>query len=182
MKRRHGHWLFGLTALGAALVTGAQWWQLDAAERVNAAIAGTVAAPSAVVVTEAAETQLAHAMALAQAGDYDGALKSYKLLIQGERADLKRIALYNLGGLHLRQALKRGADNTAESLPLIELAKQVYRDLLRDDPDDWDARYNLERALWLAPEVDETPTDGATPPPPSERAVTTMQGERRDLP
>jgi mxaK protein len=182
MKRRHAHSLFGLTALGAALVTGAQWWQLDAAERVNAAIAGSAITQSAVVSPEAAETQLTHAIALSQAGDYDNALKGYKLLIQGERADLKRIALYNLGGLHLRQALKRGADNTAESLPLIELAKQAYRDLLRDDPADWDARYNLERALWLAPESDETPADEATPPPPSERAVTTMQGERRDLP
>jgi hypothetical protein len=30
---------------------------------------------------------------------------------------------------------------------LVELAKQRYRDLLRAEPQDWDARYNLERAL-----------------------------------
>jgi mxaK protein len=179
MRRRHAHWAFAVTALGFAIGAAYQAWQLDAAERVNAAISGNAVAQTEVAAPEA---QLAHALALAKAGDYDSALKNYKSLIQGERPDLKRLALYDLGGLHLREALKRGAEDTAASLPLIELAKQAYRDLLRDDQDDWDARYNLERALWLAPEADETPVDDATPPPPSERAVTTMQGERRDLP
>ena len=179
MKRYRAHWAFAVTALGFGLAAAFQLWQLDAAGQINAALAGNAITPSAATAPEA---QLARALVLARAGDYDNALKGYKLLVQGERADLKKLAQYNLGNLHLRQALKRGAENLAESLPLIELAKQSYRDLLRDDPDDWDARYNLERALWLAPEVDETPTDDATPPPPSERAVTTMQGERRDLP
>ena len=63
-----------------------------------------------------------------------------------------------------------------QSLPLLELAKQGYRDVLRDDPQQWDARYNLERALRLAPEAEEG-DDGAAPPPlASERAVTTMKG------
>lgn len=177
MKRRLAHSAFAMTTLGLGLAAALQLWQLDAAERVNAAIGGAVTAP-----TTAAEALLARATAFARSGDYDNALQGYKLLIQGERRDLKRIALYNLGNLHLRQALRRSAENTAESLPLLELAKQAYRDLLREDPNDWDARYNLERALWLAPEVDESPLDDATPPPPSERAVTTMQGERRDLP
>jgi mxaK protein len=179
MKRRHAHGAFALAALGFAMGAAYQAWQLDAAEGVNSAIAGNAVTQAAAAAPEA---QLAHALALAKAGDYDNALKIYKGLIQSERADLKRLALYDLGGLHLREALKRGTEDTAASLPLIELAKQAYRDLLRQDPDDWDARYNLERALWLAPEIDETPTDDATPPPPSERAVTTMQGERRDLP
>ena len=67
----------------------------------------------------------------------------------GELDALGRQALFNLGNMYLRQGLAQG---TAEALPLVELAKQRYRDLLRATPDDWDARYNLERALRLAPE------------------------------
>ena len=45
--------------------------------------------------------------------------------------------------------------NPFQAQALVELAKQRYRDLLRADPGDWDARYNLERALWLAPEAQD---------------------------
>jgi mxaK protein len=103
----------------------------------------------------------------------------YKTLIQGDRTDLQRAALYNLGNLHLREALKSGPDEAARSLPLIELAKQSYRDLLRVDPTDWDARYNLERALWLAPEIEQA--DAPEPPEPPERATSTAPG-RTELP
>ena len=65
-------------------------------------------------------------------------------------------------------------------LPLVELAKQSYRDLLRETPGDWDARYNLERALYLAPESEE---DAAAdePPAPQEHAISTVRA-KRDLP
>jgi mxaK protein len=126
------------------------------------------------------EARLASAVAMAKV-DYDGALATYKAVIQGGREDLRRIALYDLGNLHLRQALQVGLED-AQSLPLVELAKQSYRDLLRADPDDWDARYNLERTLRLAPEDDDDMDEDAGPPDPREHERSTIADPRMDLP
>ena len=77
-------------------------------------------------------------------------------------------------------ALKDPSAPTDQLLPLIELAKQSYRDLLRETPADWDARYNLERALYLSPETQEdVAADG--PPPPREHSVSTNRA-KLDLP
>jgi mxaK protein len=160
------------------LLAAHQGLRLEHASRVNAAIAG---ASAGALDDSAPEARFAHAAALAKAGEYDAALTAYKALIQGERSDLRLAASYNLGNLHLHEALKNGPDAATESLPLIELAKQSYRDVLRNDPADWDARYNLERALWLAPEVDAGAAEDEGPPPPTERSVTTARA-RLDLP
>ena len=91
------------------------------------------------------------------------------------------MALYDLGNLHLHQAIQAGMADSTQSLPLTELAKQSYRDLLRQDPNDWDARYNLERALRLAPE-DEDDDQDSGPPDPREHERTTIADPRMDLP
>jgi mxaK protein len=127
------------------------------------------------------EARLARAVALSKV-DYDGALAGYKAIIQADRGDLRQIALYDLGNLHLRQALKTGLDDEAQSLPLTELAKQSYRDALRRDPADWDARYNLERALRVAPEEDDESGTDTGPPDPKERQRSTIADPRMDLP
>jgi mxaK protein len=114
--------------------------------------------------------------------DYDGALAAYKAIIQGSREDLRRVALYDLGNLHLHQALKVGLDDESQSLPLLELAKQSYRDLLRRDTGDWDARYNLERTLRLAPEADDDADEDTGPPDPREHERSTIADPRMDLP
>jgi tetratricopeptide (TPR) repeat protein len=127
------------------------------------------------------EGRLARAVALSKY-DYDAALAAYKAIIQSNREDLRRTALYDLGNLHLHQAIKAGVADESQSLPLTELAKQSYRDLLRRDPTDWDARYNLERSLRLAPE-DEDDTDADTgPPDPHEHERSTIADPRMDLP
>jgi tetratricopeptide (TPR) repeat protein len=127
------------------------------------------------------EARLARAVALARL-DYDGALAAYKSIIQSNREDLHRIALYDLGNLNLRQAVQYGLADEAQSLPLTELAKQSYRDLLRRDPTDWDARYNLERALRLAPEEDADAGEDTAPPDPRQHERSTIADPRMDLP
>jgi mxaK protein len=140
------------------------------------------AADPAPAAGDFAEARFAHALALARAGRYDAALTAYKAVVQRERGPLRPAAFYNLGNLHLREALKNGPARAAESLPLVELAKQALRDALRADPADWDARYNLERALWLAPELDEQDLVENEAPVQRERTITTAPAIRSDLP
>jgi mxaK protein len=179
MKRAHGHLAFGVVALACGLVTAGEALRLEHARTVNAAVTqGSTATPTADTLPEA---RLARAVVLAKV-DYDGALAAYKAIAHSDREDLRRIALYDLGNLHLRQALKVGLADEAQSLPLTELAKQSYRDLLRGDPMDWDARYNLERALRLAPEEDEDNDEDTGPPDPREHERSTIADPRMDLP
>ncbi len=175
MRRARGHLLFGTAVLVLGLVTGGEMLRLVRAERVDAAIVAGGEPETAVP-----EARLTRAVALSKT-DYDGALATYKAIAQSGREDLRRIALYDLGNLHLKQALQVGLTDEEQSLPLLELAKQSYRDDLRRDPQDWDARYNLERALRLAPEEDDDYEDTG-PPTPKEKERSTIADPRMDLP
>jgi len=178
MRRRNVHTLFAVVVAGTALAAGWQWLALMRAENVNAAI-GRAAVSANNGVPEA---RFAHALAVAHAGDADTALKEYKAIAQGSRPDLRVSALYNLGNLHLSQAAKLNESDVAQALPLVELAKQSYRDALRADPMAWDARYNLERALRLAPEEEEIPLSDEEPEAPEDNVASTVRGARMDLP
>lgn len=168
--------LFGLAAATVALVTVGEVVHLQHVRQINAAI--TEWQDEVALVPEG---RLARAVSLSKS-DYDGALAAYKAIIQADREDLRRIALYDLGNLHLRQALRVGLQDESQSLPLLELAKQSYRDVLRRDPNDWDARYNLERTLRLAPEDDEDNDVDNGPPDPREHQRSTIADPRMDLP
>ena len=179
MRRRHIHLLFGMVAVTLASLTGWQCMQLQRAERVNQAISRASASDLDSTVPEA---MFARARALATSGKYESAVKAYKTLIQGARIDLRHAALYNLGNLHMREALKNGTSGAVQSLPLIELAKQSYRDLLRENPGDWDARYNLERALRLAPEVAEEDSEQNRPAEWQRRVIRALSDFKLELP
>jgi mxaK protein len=209
MKRSHGHTLFALAAAACAIATVAEMAQLQHARRINAEIhqwttpavdsresslpaptltAAPGSAPSASSISSAGYTdrlspegRLSRAVALSKS-DYDAALAAFKAIIQSNRADLRRMALYDLGNLHLHQAIQAGVGDSTQSLPLTELAKQSYRDLLRQDPYDWDARYNLERALRLAPEDEDDADQDTGPPDPRQHERTTIADPRMDLP
>lgn len=183
MRRARGHAAFGTLAAALGLITVLEFARLEQAQRVNSAITSPLAASNAKTpsATPIPEARLVSAVAMAKV-DYDGALAAYKAIIQGGREDLRQLALYDLGNLHLRQALRVGLDDEAQSLPLVELAKQSYRDLLRRSPSDWDARYNLERTLRLAPEDDDDMDEDTGPPDPREHERSTIADPRMDLP
>ena len=181
MKRAHGHLLFVLVAAGFAIMAVGEIVQLQYARRINGEVATPAKWAAGAPDNLSPEGRLARAVALSKF-DYDAALAAFKTIIQSNREDLRRIALYNLGNLHLHQAIKAGVADNAESLPLTELAKQSYRDLLRTDPYDWDARYNLERALRLAPEDEDDTDEDTGPPDPHEHERTTLADPRMDLP
>ena len=176
-----------LTALGVALVlagsTGAavlgQRWL--AVERYNAALqAGDLARAGAIELPAAA---LARGLALGRAGEFQGALGAYHGLIRDGRPGLSEAARFNTGNLYLRQALALDPGTEADLvLPLAELAKEAYRELLRRRPDHWDARYNLERALLLAPDPGPEEDTGFTAPERGPQALVPTPDERRPLP
>jgi mxaK protein len=188
MKRSHGHTAFAVVAVALAALTASECLRLQHAQSMNAAVAewsgATISSPRATAGAPdhlQPETRLARAVALAKV-DYDGALAAYKAIVQSNRDDLRLIALYDLGNLHLHRAIQYGLADEAQSLPLTELAKQSYRELLRRDPTDWDARYNLERALRLAPEDDDGADEDTGPPDPREHERSTIADPRMDLP
>jgi len=86
--------------------------------------------------------------------------------------------------LTLRRALVLGRSPGGAAFGALitpaELAKQAYRDVLRAEPHDWDARFNLERALRLLPDAEDESAEGT--PERSERAVTTMRNTTLGLP
>jgi mxaK protein len=202
VKRIPAHALFGTLTLAAAGMVAVSGLRLQQLNGLNASIAMAAKPLAASDAKDAApatadaprEVRLARATALAQAGAHDAAFKSYSGLIDAAALDpVGRAALFNLGNMYLRQALGPdaavGGDTdestrarlASEAGPLIELAKQRYRDLLRSDPLDWDARYNLERALRLAPE--EQPELAEAENIPVERRQVMLRGmEPGDLP
>lgn len=179
MKRKHVHIAFALTAAVLASADVHQTVNLQHALRVNEAIASARSGDLDLSIPQA---RFAHAAALANAGKYEAAVEAYKALIQTEQGELRHAAQFNLGNVHLREALRHGDSDAARWLPMIELAKQSYRNLLRERPADWDARYNLEHALRLAPEIEAMSWTGDEPPPQRERATSTVSNPMMDLP
>lgn len=185
MRRRSVHLAFGSAVLICAALAGYEGLRLREASRVNEAIvraSTSTRADAAALPGDLPEAQFAQAIVLARQGKYDAALERYKVVSRSSRADLATDALYNAANLHLGEALKEeGPDTAIRMLPLIELAKQSYRSALRRDPQRWDARYNLERALWMAPERDES-LSLSLPRNTEERVMSTLRSTRGDLP
>lgn len=176
MRRRTAHMTFAALAAVCGAMAIRCAIRLERVEAINKAIVSGRSQGS-----DIPETRLAQALRMAAAGQFVPAFKAYKSLL--ESADAVRLpALYDLGNLNMREALKNGQGEAQRSLPLIELAKQSYREVLRSNPADWDARYNLERALWLSPEYDDPMLERSQTPVRSEHAMSTLQGAKIDLP
>jgi mxaK protein len=157
---RHAPIVLVLLLAGATAYDGVRWWS---AARIDHRIRSGVLLPDTARV--APEVAFAQGYALAAHGDVLRALTRYRQAAQAG-GSLAVAALYNIGNLHLRQGLAaQNAGQKAQSLALFELAKQSYRDALAIDPDDWNAKYNLERTLRLAPDA------APAPPIPGEQAL-----------
>lgn len=169
--------------VGLALALTAAWAGIDAlhlirSERLNAQIAAGTPPDDAAAPPE---SHFALAYALAASGANDIALKRYGAL-HGD-SPLGLAARYNSANLLLRQGLAhRARGQDGQALALIELAKEGYREVLRRNPGDWPARYNLERAQRAVADsdaADEAPPDVKRS---AERAATTMRGYSPGLP
>jgi mxaK protein len=168
--------VWGLAALLSAAVAldAALLWRDEARNALIAA--GMPPADTAVP-----ELRFAQAYAHAASGAGEAALNGYRAL-QSDPV-LGAAARFNSANLLLRQALElRAGPQPAQALPLIELAKEQYRALLREDPQHWDARYNLERAQRLLPDPQDDEFEPTAAPRERERAATTMRAQTLGLP
>lgn len=179
MRKIHLHLLCGLISAACVALLLQTAIERSKAVRINRFIAdpGRGSSGSA---DEPAEATLARGILLAREGDGKGAEQAYQRVLQQGSPEMQRLASYNLANLQLRQAMQLVRGDPL-LLPQVELAKRQYRDVLAADPMHWDARYNLERALWLVPEIEtlQTSLDANTP---RERAATTMMVEFGDRP
>ena len=125
--------------------------------------------------------RFAQAHALAAQGQGDAALRGYAPLLADPL--LGQSARFNTANVLLRQgqALQTGPQ-AGQALALIELAKEHYRSLLRNNPAFWPARYNLERAQRLVADADGLDQPPGPPAPPAERSATTMRAYAPGLP
>ncbi|MCQ8180169.1 MxaK protein [Methylomonas sp. SURF-1] len=153
---KHGFWWTALAAALAVALSQAWLWAGIAGQN---RLIGQLLAGRDVAVEDFANAdpalRLARAVYLRKAGRYDDALATLNLLLQQAPPALRAQARYNLGNLYLTQAqekLKAGGVDSAT--PLVGLAKQAYREALAADPGFWDAKYNLEVAMRLLPEMD----------------------------
>lgn len=149
-----------LVLAGALAYDGLHWWS---AARIGTRIRSGVIFPDAAKLPP--QVAFAQGYDLAARGETLRALTRYQQAADaGGRLGVA--ALYNIGNLHVRQAIAAGdAGEKAQSLALFELAKQSYREALALDPGYWDAKYNLERTLRLAPDA------APAPPTPGQQAL-----------
>ena len=161
----------------AAGIDAALLWRTQ--QRNEAILAGRITAADP--TNAPPELRFAHAAAQAASGADEAALNAFTTL-QGD-TPLGQAARFNSANLLLRQAVKlQGGDQAGQAIPLIELAKETLREVLRHDPTQWDARYNLERAQRLFPDPDANDLAPEGPVRNAERAATTMRAFSPGLP
>lgn len=129
------------------------------------------------------ELRLARAFYFKQKHRYDEALSTLSLVMDKGDPKFQAKARYNLGNLYLEQAIQQVKDtHINEALPLLGLAKQSYRQSLALDSGNWDAKYNLEVAMRLLPEMDRVDLPDDEPTNRKSQLWTTVPGFPRGLP
>ena len=96
--------------------------------------------------------------ALLRLGRHDEAERHLRAALGNVEPELRQRTHYNLGSRFLEAALATPAPE--ERRPLLEGAVEAYRQALRLDPDDVDAKWNLEMALEQQEELPPAPAGG----------------------
>jgi tetratricopeptide (TPR) repeat protein len=107
--------------------------------------------------------------ALIQLGRYEDAERHLRLALREMRPELRQRAFYNLGSRYLEHARK--SDDQQSARQLLDGAVESYKQALRLEPQDMNAKWNLELALREKEKQSKTPSGGADEqePPGSEQ-------------
>ena len=123
---------------------------------------------------------LARAYRLQSGGRLQEAIADYGVIALDSEPELRTVQLFNLANLYLERAVQlEREDEIQPAMSLVELAKQNYREILARDPDHWDSRYNLSRALELLPDIAAVTYENERNPersPQAPRAARTYEG------
>ncbi len=93
-------------------------------------------------------------------GDINRAQSIYSQLLSHDSSEIRELAMFNLADIFFRQAVKLElSDQPDTRIPLMELAKENYRLILRNNPGHWKSRFNLARALQILPDAEIRPQD-----------------------
>ena len=169
--RTVGRWFFPVAVLALMLSLGIVYevYRLVSAQRFNAALergAFLEVSPRSV------RGRLARAYALQRQGKFDEAIRAYAE-IESDEAKLEAVVRFNMANMYLRRAMAmEGEEDEDLVIPLIELAKENYRELLRRNSQHWDAKFNLELALVLLPDLEKQSVDDYFMPEHSPRSHT----------
>ena len=148
--KRLGFNVIALLLLGGASYHGFELYRLETINR-------SLANPDRIIVDENTPPLLIFAKArwLDQTGNSGEAARLYGSLRNTEDADLRARAFHNLGTLYLRDGATHwnahGVLEYAHVSTQLQLAKENLREALRLNPQDWDARHNLEYAYRITP-------------------------------
>jgi mxaK protein len=134
--------------------------------------------------TDSPELYLAYASYLKNKQRYDEAQATLSQIIDQGGSKTRAISRYNLGNTYLSQAIELAESmQINEATALASLAKQVYRQALALDSQYWDAKYNLEVAMRLLPEMDRLTLEDDEPVPQEKAKLwATVPGFPRGLP
>lgn len=139
-----------------AAYQGYAWYRTDRLQR-------AILDPAGIILDETAPPELVYAKAwhLERTGAEEKAIRLYASLQRTDDEALRARVLYNLGTIYLTEGARlwnaRGVLEYARVNTLVELAKEYYRESLRLDPGNWDARHNLEYAWRITPPPKEKP-------------------------
>ena len=134
--------------------------------------------------TDSPELHLAYGSYLKSKHRYNEAQASLSQIIDRGDKKTRAISRYNLGNTYLAQAIELAeAMQINEATSLASLAKQAYRQALALDSQYWDAKYNLEVAMRLLPEMDRIVMQEDEPAPQEKvKLWATVPGFPRGLP
>lgn len=177
--------LWGLLLFGGGAML-AQLWALYGIARTNRLIVTLASGqdvPLDKVINAAPEVRLARAMVFKKQQRYDEALATLNLILNTPDPALQAKIRYNLGNIYLQQAIAKTETMAInDAMALTVLAKQSYRQALALDSRFWDAKYNLEVAMRLLPEMDKITSDDDSPVNQKSQLWTTVPGFPRGLP
>lgn len=185
MMRRIFIGFLGLIAfLGGGLI-----WQLNQLhdrriqnDTMRTLLAGQDVSPDS-LVHASPEVRLARALHLHKKHRYEDALATINIILDERDPQFRAKVHYNLGNIYLSQATERVENfDIALAVPLVELAKDAYRQALRINSGYWDAKYNLEAAMRLVPEMEHISRDPEDENARKDAPWTTVPGFPRGLP
>lgn len=184
---RLGRWLMMLAVLSLllSLLSAWQWYRL--AERNRLLSAGQALR----IRAQADDAILAYAQGLALTTSPEKALQLFYLPEASTDPRLRGDAKFAIGNLYFDWAMQHHAIEQGgahqQQVAMIALARESYKDALRLNPEDADARFNLELLDRRSPDKRtqgwQSETDGVTLKPFKQNGTAMMRdNQRRGLP